>query len=127
MQLNQLYEKYRNMGFAVLAFPCNQFGGQEPGEEPNIKEIVRNEHVRRRCCDLVLLFVRCVCVLCKESASFPIQKATFPLFKKIKVNGNDAHPLWKFLKNKQTGVLGSAIKWNFTKFLCDRNGVPVQR
>ena len=57
----------------------------------------------------------------------PMQKAAFPLFKKIKVNGNDAHPLWKFLKNKQTGVLGSAIKWNFTKFLCDRNGVPVQR
>jgi len=97
-QLQQLYEKYRGAGFAVLAFPCNQFGGQEPGDEPNIKEIVRNDH-----------------------------KATFPLFKKVKVNGNDAHPLWKYLKHKQTGVLGSAIKWNFTKFLCDRNGVPVQR
>jgi len=97
-QLSQLYEKYRSMGFSVLAFPCNQFGGQEPGDEPNIKDIVRKHH-----------------------------KATFPLFKKIKVNGNDAHPLWKYLKNKQTGVLGSAIKWNFTKFLCDRNGVPQYR
>jgi len=98
VQLQQLYDKYRGMGFTVLAFPCNQFGGQEPGEETDIKDIVRNEH-----------------------------HATFPLFKKVKVNGNDAHPLWKYLKDKQSGVLGSAIKWNFTKFLCDRNGVPQYR
>jgi len=98
LQLNGLYEKYKAEGFTVLAFPCNQFGGQEPGSEPDIRDIVRNEH-----------------------------NAKFPLFKKIKVNGNDAHPLWKFLKEKQSGTLGSAIKWNFTKFLCDRQGNPVRR
>jgi len=98
VQLQLLYDKYRSLGFTVLAFPCNQFGGQEPGEDTDIKDIVRNEH-----------------------------HATFPLFKKVKVNGNDAHPLWKYLKEKQSGVLGSAIKWNFTKFLCDRNGVPQYR
>jgi len=97
-QMQQLYEKYHERGFAVLAFPCNQFGGQEPGDEPNIAHIVRKFH-----------------------------KATFPLFRKVKVNGNDADPLWKYLKHKQTGTLGSAVKWNFTKFLCDRTGVPVRR
>jgi len=98
LQLEQIYKKYKDRGFAVLAFPCNQFGGQEPGTNESIKETVRDEH-----------------------------GATFPLFSKAKVNGSDAHPIYKFLKTKLKGTLGSAIKWNFTKFLCDRNGIPIRR
>jgi len=97
-QLQALYEKYgESQGLRILAFPCNQFGGQEPGSEEEIKEFTKKFNV------------------------------TFDMFSKIKVNGDDAHPLWKFLKDKQGGFLGSFIKWNFTKFLITKEGVPVKR
>ncbi|XP_075975211.1 uncharacterized protein LOC142975934 isoform X1 [Anticarsia gemmatalis] len=101
-QLNELYEKYaEEKGLRILAFPCNQFAGQEPG---NPEEIV-----------------------CFASE----RKVKFDLFEKIDVNGDNASPLWKFLKHhlqhKQGGTLGSFIKWNFTKFIVDKDGVPVER
>ena len=97
--LEKLYEKYRDRGFFVLGFPCNQFGAQEPGSESDIKTF----------CEL----------------NFGVK---FPLFSKIDVNGDHTHPLYEFLKKAQPGVLGSeAIKWNFTKFLVDRQGNPVKR
>lgn len=96
--LEKLYQKYREKGFMVLGFPCNQFGKQEPGDEKSIAEgCVRNYGV------------------------------SFPMFSKIDVNGKDAHPLFKYLKNEKGGILGSRIKWNFTKFLIDRTGKPVER
>jgi len=82
---------------AVLAFPCNQFGNQEPGSDAEIKAFAAN------------------------------QGATFPMFAKVEVNGDDAAPVWKFLKEKQGGLLGSGIKWNFTKFVVDTEGKPVAR
>lgn len=92
-----LYGKYKSQGFEVLAFPCNQFGGQEPGSNSEIK-------------------------------SFASKKgATFPIFAKSDVNGPNALPLFKFLKDKQGGLLTSDIKWNFTKFLVDKNGNVVKR
>ncbi|GAB6028875.1 hypothetical protein CHUAL_004675 [Chamberlinius hualienensis] len=95
---NALYEKYSvTKGLKILGFPCNQFGGQEPGTEAEIKEFVKK---------------------------FDVQ---FDMFSKIKVNGDDAHPLFKYLKSKQGGLLGDFIKWNFTKFLIDKNGRPVKR
>jgi len=98
-ELQTLYEKYHSAGFEILAFPCNQFGGQEPGTNSEIKEFATKRF-----------------------------NVTFPLFSKIDVNGEGAHPLWVFLKESKAGLLGtSAIKWNFTKFLCDRHGVPVAR
>jgi len=98
-ELQIMYEKLKDsIGFTVLAFPCNQFGRQEPGSNQEIKEFVSKKF-----------------------------GATFPLFSKIRVNGEDADPLWKFLKYKCTGTLGQSIKWNFTKFLIDRNGVPIKR
>jgi len=97
--LEALHEKYGPRGFAVLGFPCNQFGGQEPGTE---------EEIRTFC-----------------STNYEV---TFPLFAKIEVNGANAHPLWQHLKSAQPGVLGSeGIKWNFTKFLVDREGRPIRR
>lgn len=96
-ELVQLHEKYEPQGLSILAFPCNQFGGQEPGTEAEIKKFAEGYGVK------------------------------FDMFSKIKVNGNDTHPLWDFLKNKQGGMLGNFIKWNFTKFLVDRNGNPVAR
>jgi len=98
LQLEQLYQKYKAQGFAVLAFPCNQFGGQEPGSNADIKDIVRND-----------------------------KNATFPLFAKVKVNGNDAHPVFQFLTQKLMGTIGASVMWNFTKFLVDRDGLPVKR
>jgi glutathione peroxidase len=96
--LQALHEKYRDRGFSVLAFPCNQFGSQEPGDEAQIREFCSTQY-----------------------------GVTFPLFSKVEVNGANAHPLWEHLKNAKPGVLGSeAIKWNFTKFLVDREG-QVQR
>jgi len=92
-----MYEKYKNQGFVILGFPCNQFGNQEPGTNAEIKEF---------------------------AGQF---STTWPLFAKISVNGSDAHPVYKFLKSQLTGTLGSSIKWNFTKFLCDRNGRPFKR
>ncbi|RWR99908.1 glutathione peroxidase-like protein [Dinothrombium tinctorium] len=96
-QLNALYDKYEHKGLRILAFPCNQFGGQEPGTESEIKQFMRERGVR------------------------------FDAFSKIEVNGENAHPLFVFLKHKLGGTLGSFIKWNFTKFLVNREGVPVKR
>jgi glutathione peroxidase len=97
--LEALWRRYRDRGFAVLGFPCDQFGHQEPGDESEIK----------RFCSL----------------NYDV---TFPLFAKIEVNGDGAHPLYRWLKSEQPGVLGTeAIKWNFTKFLVDGQGRVVKR
>jgi len=94
-----LYEKYHSQGFEILAFPSNQFGSQEPGTNEEIKSFVK--------------------------AQFGV---TFPLFSKILVNGPNTEPLWQFLKSAQPGLLGTeSIKWNFTKLLCNRQGIPVNR
>jgi glutathione peroxidase-family protein len=95
--MQPLYEKFKDQGFAIAAFPCNQFGNQEPGTNAEVKLFAQK------------------------------YGATYDLYAKIDVNGDTAHPLWKFLKKKQGGTLGDFIKWNFTKFLVDRNGVPVKR
>lgn len=97
--LEQLYEKYKDQGFEVLAFPCNQFGGQEPGTSSEISEF----------CEL----------------NFGV---TFPLFDKVEVNGSNTEPLFDFLKTEAPGLLGSKrIKWNFTKFLIGRDGEVKKR
>src|SRR4051812_15662183 len=97
--LEALYRKYRERWFTVLGFPCNQFGQQEPGDEAEIKDFCRLTY-----------------------------DVTFPLFAKIDVNGPAAHPLYVYLKSARRGFLGSkAIKWNFTKFLIDRDGNVVRR
>jgi glutathione peroxidase len=97
--LEALYEKYAGKGFAVLGFPCNQFGAQEPGSEGEIAAF----------CD----------------ATYGVR---FPMFAKIDVNGENTHPLYKLLKHDAPGLLGSeAIKWNFTKFLVGREGKVVKR
>ena len=96
--LQELYAKYHDKGFEVLGFPCDQFGHQEPGNDDEIKSF----------CEL----------------NYGVN---FPLFSKIEVNGDDAHPLYKFLKNEKSGLLGDAIKWNFTKFLVDKQGSVVER
>lgn len=97
--LEQLQNKYSSEEFSVLAFPCNQFGGQEPGSNEEIVEF---------------------CSLNYGS--------TFPIFSKIDVNGDNAHPLFKFLTTKKKGLLGTEkIKWNFTKFLINKDGEPVNR
>jgi glutathione peroxidase len=97
--LERLWRAHGERGFAVLGFPCDQFGHQEPGAEAEIKQF---------------------CAL-----SFGV---TFPLFAKIEVNGAGAHPLYRWLKHELPGVLGTeAIKWNFTKFLVDRQGRAVKR
>jgi glutathione peroxidase len=96
--LEALHRAYADRGFAVLGFPCNQFGAQEPGTAEEIGAFCAGKY-----------------------------DVTFPLFAKIDVNGADAHPLYKFLKGEKTGLLGSAIKWNFTKFLVDRRGHVVSR
>ncbi|HNH91622.1 glutathione peroxidase [Accumulibacter sp.] len=90
--LQALYEKYRERGLVVLGFPCNQFGAQEPGEASEIA------------------------AFCQKNYG-----VTFPMFAKVEVNGEHAHPLFRHLKKAAPGLLGSeAIKWNFTKFLVDR-------
>jgi glutathione peroxidase len=97
--LEKLYEKLHGEGLTVLGFPCNQFGSQEPGTESEIG------------------------AFCQKNYG-----VSFPMFAKIDVNGDDAHPLYKFLKKEEKGVLGTqAIKWNFTKFLIDKDGNPVER
>ena len=97
-ELQKLYEEYRDQGFEILGFPCNQFAHQEPGSNDDILEFcTRNFGV------------------------------TFPLFEKIKVNGPDAHPLYKYLTSALPGKMGNRIKWNFTKFLIGPDGRPVQR
>jgi glutathione peroxidase len=97
--LEALYRRHQSEGFVVLGFPCNQFARQEPGTEA---EIVK---------------------FCRETYD-----VTFPLFQKIDVNGERAHPLYRFLKSEQKGMFGTeAIKWNFTKFLVDRAGNVIRR
>lgn len=97
--LEKLYAQYRDQGLVVLGFPCNQFGGQEPGTEAEIKEFC--------------------------SLNYGV---SFPMFAKIAVNGPDTHPLYAFLKSEQPGILGStAIKWNFSKFLVNRDGQVTAR
>ncbi|HUO02587.1 MAG TPA: glutathione peroxidase [Rhizomicrobium sp.] len=97
--LESLYERLHGGGLAILGFPCNQFDGQEPGSEAEIGQFCLKNY-----------------------------GVTFPMFAKIEVNGERAHPLYKYLKDAKPGLLGTeAIKWNFTKFLIDRNGEPVAR
>ena len=97
--LQALYHAYRDRGFEVLAFPCNQFGGQEPGSA---------EQIARFC-----------------SANYGVE---FPVFEKIDVNGSHTHPLWRWLKDEASGMLGTEmIKWNFTKFLIGRDGQVIRR
>ena len=97
--LEELFQQYRVQGFEVLAFPCNQFGGQEPGNASEIAEF------------------------CKVNFGL-----TFPLMEKVDVNGDDASPLFDWMKAEKPGLMGSkAIKWNFTKFLIDREGNVVKR
>lgn len=97
--LQRLHDELGPRGFAVLGFPCNQFGQQEPGDADEIRNF----------CSLTY-------------------DVSFPMFARIDVNGDDAHPLFKHLKAEKPGLLGSeAIKWNFTKFLVDRNGRVVER
>ena len=96
--LENLYEKYKNQGLVILGFPCNQFGNQEPGTEKEISE---------------------GCLI-----NYGV---SFPMFSKIEVNGENTHPIYKYLKNRLPGIFGKNIKWNFAKFLIDRNGKPVKR
>ncbi|MBX7499859.1 glutathione peroxidase [Qipengyuania sp. YG27] len=97
--LEELYQSYKDRGFEVLAFPCNQFGGQEPGNADEIAEF------------------------CKVNFGL-----TFPLMAKVEVNGDNASPLFDWMKAEKPGLMGSkAIKWNFTKFLIDREGNVVKR
>ncbi|MEP6009864.1 MAG: glutathione peroxidase [Parasphingorhabdus sp.] len=91
--LEKLHQEYKDKGLEILAFPCNQFGKQEPGNAEEIKNF---------------------CTLNYD--------VSFPLMGKIDVNGDDADPLWKYLKSEKSGLLGSRIKWNYTKFLVDREG-----
>jgi glutathione peroxidase len=98
-ELQSLYDEFHDQGLEILAFPCNQFGGQEPGTPQQIEAFC--------------------------STRFG---TTFPIFQKTDVNGANAHPLFEYLKTAAPGLLGTeAIKWNFTKFLINRNGLPVKR
>jgi glutathione peroxidase len=96
--LEELYENYKDKGLVILGFPCNQFANQEPGDEKSISE---------------------ECLL-----NYGV---TFPMFSKIDVNGEEAHPIFKYLKDELKGLGNSDIKWNFTKFLIDPNGKPIKR
>ncbi len=96
--LETLYRELKPRGFAVLGFPCNQFGAQEPGDAKQIAEFCETRY-----------------------------EVSFPMFAKIDVNGSGAHPLYKYLKGAKSGLLGASIKWNFTKFLVDRTGQVVAR
>ncbi|HEY4331969.1 MAG TPA: glutathione peroxidase [Ilumatobacteraceae bacterium] len=96
--LEALYEKYGDRGLVVLGFPCDQFAHQEPGTESEIEEFC--------------------------SVNFGV---TFPLFAKVDVNGDGAHPLYAWLRSVKHGLFGNRVKWNFTKFLVDRHGNPVKR
>jgi len=93
----QLYDKYHDKGLEILAFPCNQFGKQEPKSEAEIKQF---------------------------AAGFG---AKFPIFSKIKVNGKEAHPIFLYLRSAMPGLLGTSVKWNFEKFICNKEGQPVKR
>ncbi|KAK9927222.1 hypothetical protein M0R45_024415 [Rubus argutus] len=97
-ELAQLYEKYKTQGLEILAFPCNQFGAQEPGSNEEIVEFACTRF-----------------------------KAEYPIFDKVDVNGDKATPLYKFLKSSKGGLFGDGIKWNFSKFLVDKEGNVVDR
>lgn len=97
-ELEELYKEYKDKGLEILGFPCNQFAHQDPGNNETINEF---------------------CTL-----NYGV---TFTMFEKIDVNGDNAHPLYKYLKNEAKGLLGSKIKWNFTKFLVDSNGKVIKR
>ena len=96
--LEKIYQKYKDQGLVILGFPCNQFGGQEPGTANQIEEFCQLNY-----------------------------GVSFPMFAKIDVNGKEAHPIFKYLKSELGGFLFDDIKWNFTKFVIDRNGKPVER
>lgn len=96
--LQELYTKHREKGFEVLGFPCDQFGHQEPGSDEEIHSF------------------------CERNFG-----VTFPLFKKIEVNGDNTHPVFEYLKKNAPGLLGQRIKWNFTKFLVDGQGKVIKR
>jgi len=96
--LQALHEALGPRGLSVLGFPCNQFGAQEPGDAKQIEQFCETKYA-----------------------------VTFPMFAKIDVNGPAAHPLYQYLRKEKSGLLGSSIKWNFTKFLVDRSGKVVGR
>ena len=96
--LEAVYEKYKDQGFEILDFPCNQFANQAPGTDDEIQHFCKARY-----------------------------NVSFKTFKKINVNGPDAHPIYKYLKEQKGGMLNSNIKWNFTKFLIDREGNVVAR
>ena len=96
--LQELHDSYADRGFTVLGFPCDQFGGQEPGTEDEIA------------------------AFCERNYG-----VSFPMFAKVDVNGDDAHPLFRWLREEKGGVLGDRIKWNFTKFLVGKDGQVVKR
>ena len=96
--LETVYEKYVDQGLVILGFPCNQFAGQEPLDADGIGEFCQRNY-----------------------------GVSFPMFEKIDVNGDNAHPLYKWLKSEKGGVLGGGIKWNFTKFLIGKDGQVVKR
>jgi len=98
-QLVEMYNEHsETAGLRILGFPCNQFGGQEPGSDEDVKKFATEKY-----------------------------NVTFDMFSKINVNGGDAHPLWVYLKDKQGGFMLNAIKWNFTKFVIDKEGQPKAR
>lgn len=96
--LENLYRKYNTKGLVILGFPCNQFGNQEPGDETSI-----------------------------QNGCLVNYGVSFPMFSKIDVNGENAHPIFKYLKRKLPGLAGENIKWNFTKFIISPDGKPVKR
>ncbi|MBK8805496.1 MAG: glutathione peroxidase [Bacteroidales bacterium] len=96
--LEELYQKYKDKGLEILGFPCNQFANQEPGDEKSISE---------------------GCII-----NYGV---SFQIFAKIEVNGKNAHPLYNYLKTELRGFITNSIKWNFTKFLIDKNGKPLKR
>ncbi len=96
--LEKLYQKYKEKGLVIIGFPCNQFGKQEPGTSEEIEDF----------CNL----------------NYDI---TFPMSSKVDVNGKNEHPLFKYLKSELKGTINNSIKWNFSKFLIDRDGVPFER
>jgi len=97
--LERMYQEYKGQGLEILGFPCNQFGGQEPASESEIKEF----------CSLTY-------------------QVTFPMFTKLEVNGENTAPLYNYLKEELPGLMGSkAVKWNFTKFFINKNGIPKKR
>jgi glutathione peroxidase len=96
--LEKLYDTYKDQGLVILGFPCNQFGNQEPGDSDEIQEFCQLNY-----------------------------GVSFPMFAKVDVNGDSAHPIFKYLKSELKGLLGGKIKWNFTKFVIDKTGKPVKR